>query len=239
MFAEGKKRWISDAQALADTALVDPILTMSMPPKVTAATGLDVLAHAIEGMMVTYSNPMTDTLALKAIHLALSNLEKAYFNGKDLAARYHMMLASTLAGMVNENCPATFAHSVGYTLAGRYRLPHGISCGIALPYVMRFNMPLCEEKFAEMVQGLGGAKGLSRKAMAAFAVSAVKSLVETLDMPSNLQQIGVPKSQLEELAKELLAEWPRPYNLRQTSYEDILRLYEDMWKGNLRYIQGS
>jgi len=234
MFAEGKKRWISDAQTLADIALVDPVLTLSMPQKVTASTGLDVLAHAIEGMMVTYSNPLMDTLALKAIHLALKNLERAYFNGKDLAARQQMMLASTLAGMVNENCPATFAHSVGYTLAGRYRLPHGISCGIPLPYVMDFNMPVCEEKFAEMVQGLEGAKGLTQKGMAAYAVSAVKSLVETLNVPSSLQRVGVPKSQLEELAKELLAEWPRPYNLRQTSYQDILQLYSDMWEGRLR-----
>ena len=234
MFAEGKKRWISDAQTLADIALVDPVLTLSMPQKVTASTGLDVLAHAIEGMMVTYSNPLMDTLALKAIHLALKNLERAYFNGKDLAARQQMMLASTLAGMVSENCPATFAHSVGYTLAGRYRLPHGISCGIPLPYVMDFNMPVCEEKFAEMVQGLEGAKGLTQKGMAAYAVSAVKSLVETLNVPSSLQRVGVPKSQLEELAKELLAEWPRPYNLRQTSYQDVLQLYSDMWEGRLR-----
>jgi alcohol dehydrogenase len=238
MFAEGKKRWISDAQTLADTALVDPVLTISMPPKVTASTGLDVLAHAIEGMMVTYSNPLTDTLALKAIQLALGNLERAYFNGKDLAARYRMMLASTLAGMVNENCPATFAHSVGYTLTGRYGLPHGISCGIALPYVMSYNIALCEEKFAEMVQGLEGARGLTRKGMAAYAVSAVKSLVAALNVPSNLQQVGVPKSQLEELAKELLAEWPRPYNLRQSSYEDVLQLYKDMWEDRLTCLQG-
>lgn len=234
LFVNGKKRWLADSKLLPDAAVVDPLLSVTMPPRITASTGLDALCHGVEAMMTTRSNPLSDTLALKAIELITQNIERAYDMGKDLVARYNMMLAATIAGISSENASCTLPHSVGYTLAFRYKLPHGISCAIALPYAMKFNLPVFEEKCLSISSRMGlKTEGLTRREGALEAIKAIKSLMVRLDVPSSLKEIGVPENQLKELAEEFLTEYPRPYNIRKANRKNILDLYKEIWKGDI------
>ncbi|MFX0195526.1 MAG: iron-containing alcohol dehydrogenase [Candidatus Hodarchaeota archaeon] len=230
-----KKRGIFDSRLFADIALVDPLLTLSKPPKVTASTGLDALSHAIESMMTLRSNILCDALALQAVKLVSENLEKAYKQGKNLPARYGMMLAATTAGITLQNALVTLPHSVGYTIAHEYHLTHGIATAVALPYAMRFNLSLCQEKFHQIASVMGcNIEGLSLREAAMEGIKAVKKLIKDVDMPISLKEIGVPKDQLADLANEFLAEYPRPFNICKVNRENLLKLYEDMWEGRIQ-----
>jgi alcohol dehydrogenase class IV len=234
LFVNGKKRWIADSKLLPDAAVVDPLLSVTMPPRITASTGSDALCHAVEAMMTTRSNPLSDTLALKAIELITRNIERACNMGKDVTARYNMMLAATIAGISSENASCTLPHSIGYTLAFRYKLPHGISCAIALPYAMKFNLPQFEEKCLSISSKMGiKTEGFTRRERALEAINAIKSLMVKLGVPSSLKEIGVPENQLKELAEEFLSEYPRPYNIREVNRKNIFDLYEEIWKGDI------
>ncbi|NIN51555.1 MAG: iron-containing alcohol dehydrogenase [Nitrososphaeria archaeon] len=227
-----KKRVVPNI--MSDVALVDPRLTFTMPPKTTASTGLDALSHALESLMTTLSNPITETIALKAVELIGGNLMRAYRSGGDEEARYNMALASTLAGIALANAGVTLAHSAGYTVAHEYNLPHGVACATPLPYVMRFNQPRCEDLFASVAEAMGlEIRGLSKGEAASEAAKAVKSLITDLNVPTSLKELGVPRNQLKELAEEFVREYPRPNNVLPVKSEDALRLYEKMWEESL------
>ncbi|MFQ6123824.1 MAG: iron-containing alcohol dehydrogenase [Candidatus Heimdallarchaeota archaeon] len=230
-----KKRGIFDSKLFADIALVDPLLTLSMPPKVTASTGLDALSHAIESMMTLRSNILCDTLALQAVKLVSENLEKVFMQGKNLPARYGMMLAATTAGITLQNALVTLPHSVGYTIAHEHHLPHGIATVVALPYAMRFNLSLCQEKFRDVASVMGcNIEGLSLREAAIEGIKAVKKLIKDVNMPVSLKEIGVSKDHLTDLVDEFLAEYPRPFNICKVNRENLLKLYEDMWEGRIQ-----
>jgi len=225
-----EKKWFSTSKALADIALVDPVLTVSMPPRITASTGLDALCHAIEALMTTYSNPLTDMMALKAAEWVIKHIERAYTQGKDIVARYYMSLAATTAGIVNQNAPATLPHSVGYTLAHRYNLPHGISCAIPLPYCMRYNLPMCVDKFA-VIASVFGITSDTKREIALRAIEEIRKLIASLDLPTSLKDLGVPKELLPTLARELIEKYPRPHNICKIDLKKAEDLYMRMWEG--------
>jgi len=227
-----EKRWLSDFNALPDVALVDPVFTLTMPPNVTANTGLDALCHAVEALMTIYANPLSDALALQSIEWIICNIERAYHQGRDISARYYMSLAATTAGLVNQNVPATLPHSVGYTLTHRYKLPHGASCAIALPYCMRYNLPMCVGKFALIGKFFGVTEG-SRKEMALKAIEETKKLVDNLDLPTSLKELGVPRDLLPTLAKEFIEKYPRPHNICRIDIPKAEKLYQYMWDGSI------
>ena len=227
-----EKKWFSTSKALADVALVDPLLTVSMPPRVTASTGLEALSHAIEALMTTYSIQLTDVMALKAAEWVIKYVERAYTKGKDIVARYYMSLAATTAGIVNQNAPATLPHSVGYTLAHRYNLPHGISCAIPLPYCMRYNLPMCIDKFATIGSFFGITSGTKRE-IALRVIEKIRELIASLDIPTSLKDLGVPKELLPTLAKELIEKYPRPHNICRIDIKKAEDLYTRMWEGIL------
>lgn len=115
----GDKRWYSDSKALPEIAIVDPVLTLTVPPRVTAHTGMDAMAHAVEGLMTIYANPLSDALAYPPIKWVIDYVERAFHQGRDITARYYLSLAATGGGWVNQNVPVTLPHSIGYTLSHR------------------------------------------------------------------------------------------------------------------------
>jgi alcohol dehydrogenase len=227
-----QKRWYSDTKALPDIALVDPVLTVTVPPRVTAHTGLDALGHAVEALMTTYASPLSDAFAFPPIKWIIDYLERAYNQGRDINARYYMSLAATTAGLVNQNVPATLPHSVGYTLTHRYNLPHGASCAIPLPYCMRYNLSMCIEKFA-VIGGFFGITAGSRREIAMKTIEAIKGLNADLDVPTSLKELGVPRDQLPVLAKEFIEKYPRPYNICKIDVPKAEKLYQHMWEGTI------
>jgi len=229
LIIDGAKKWIMSENIAARVAIVDPELTVTCPPRVTAFTGMDALAHAIEGYMSVDANCIVDALALEVSRLVNKYLVRSYSNGKDIEARYYMSLAATMAGLILCSTGAVYAHSVSYTLV-RYGVPHGLGVGFALPYAMEINLPVIPEKLARLAESFEVKEGGIRdKALA--VISAVRRISKDVNIPKSLKDMDVPKEDLKMLAKELIEKYPRRNNPRFLTYEDATRLYEAMWNG--------
>lgn len=228
-----QKSSLSNRYLFADVAIVDPVLATTMPPKVTASTGIDALSHAVEALMSTNSTPITDALSLEAVRLVSNNLRMAYAQGDNLEARSNMSWAALLGGMVLY-ARVVYAHSFGYTIGPKYGIPHGLSCGLGLPYVMDYNLPACVDKFLSIANAMGEqVKGLPKLEGAFKAIVAVKELIEDVGLPSSLKETGVPKAVLPILADELVNFYPRPNNPKQITKKEAMELYEKAWEGRI------
>lgn len=226
---DGVKRWIMSENITARIALVDPELTVTCPPKITAATGMDTLAHAIEGYISLYGGILTDALALEVAYLVNNNLVKAYYNGRDLEARYAMSFAATLGGLVLCGTTAVYGHSIAYTLV-RYGVSHALGTAIALPYTVMINIPVIPEKIARLGEAFGIKEG-SVKERAIATVHRIRELLTELEIPLALKELDVPREDIGMLARELIEKFPRENNPRVLTYEHALKLYEVMWDG--------
>jgi alcohol dehydrogenase class IV len=225
-------------------AIVDPLLTVSCPAKVTADSGIDALTHAIEaytavdnesfplpsGERTVYQgrHPLGDCLAEKAICLIGANLRRAVQQGDDLAAREGMALGATLAGLAFSNVGVALVHALEYPVGGATHCAHGAGNGLLLPFVMRFNLPARKKEFAAIARLLGeNVPGLSEESAAERAVVAVEKLRNDIGIPQRLRDVGVQESQLRPFAekafsiKRILRVNPRPMTVEDL--EAILR----------------
>lgn len=228
------KKVLSSPYAMADLALVDPSLTASMPPRLTAGCGMDALSHAIEGYMSLWSNPLTDSVSLEASRLIFENLRKAYYNGGDMKARYHMSLAASMAGIPLANARVVLGHSIAQVIGPRYGLPHGIACAMALPYAMRYNLPVLREKFCRLAWYMGiEPDGVKGRTSAVRVVEEVSNLSGELRIPLSLNELAIPREDLPEIAEDIMKYQPRPNNPRILVKEDLMELLEDMWNGKV------
>jgi len=227
------KSVVSSPRILPALAIIDPVVTVSLPPRPTAFTGMDALSHAIESIMSLNCNPVVMAVALEAVSLINTNLPIAYLNGLDIQARFNMCIAATLGGL-SLNGGAVLGHSVGYTL-DHFDLPHGLGCGIALPHVMKFNALTIPQKMKRIAKALGLSDDRINDPIqaASYAVNAVKRLNELLNIPLSLKSMGVSKEKAAELADECFTKYPRPNNPRKYLKDDIVKLYEQLWSGDL------
>lgn len=227
------KSVITTPNILADLAIIDPVVTVSLPPSPTAFTGMDALSHAIEGIMSLNCNPMVMAVALEAVSLINANLSIAYLNGSDIRARFNMCMAATLGGL-SLSAVMVLGHAVAYTL-DHFELPHGLGCAIALPHVMKFNASAIPQKMKRVARALGLPDSRIEGPIqaAAYAVNRVKDLNELLGIPISLQSMGVEKEKATELADECFTKYPKPNNPRRYSKGDLVRLYEQLWSGDL------
>ncbi len=229
------KEGIVSEHVVADIAIVDPKLTMTMSPRLTAMTGIDALSHAIEAYMSLGANAFTNPLALKAISLISMNLRKAYSNGDDLEARKAMSEAALLAGLAFSNAGNCAGHAAAYAFAVRYNVPHGVSCGISLPYVMKFNILAIPDKLADIAVAMGiEGGGLSTRELAQLAVTEVLDLLMDLNMPTSLEDIGVPEEDIMGLAENMLKITRLlESNPRKIGLEEARKIFELMWHGDI------
>lgn len=205
---EKRKMVIAGRYCGADIALVDPELTIGLPPSVTAATGMDALTHAIEAYTSKIASIPSDVNALKAAGLIYNNIESAYKTGSDIEARENMLLGSMLAGYAFNSALLGVVHAIAHPLSVHCGLPHGVANACVLPFAMEYNLQdeQVQIKYKELAQAMGlEVEGLSAKEGAEKAVEAVKQLAIALDIPS-LEKLGVRKDQLELLAQEALKE---------------------------------
>ncbi|RLE50789.1 MAG: alcohol dehydrogenase, partial [Candidatus Methanomethylicota archaeon] len=216
------------------TSLVDPVLATTAPPNATASSGVDALCHAIESIMSIESNEITEALSLEAIRLVSTYLERAYANGDDIEARYGLALASMLAALSFTNTMLCLGHGIAYTFSVDYNVPHGVSCGIAEPFVMEYNMPAVLDKLVSIADAFGvDILGLSLKDAAYEAIAAFRDLASSVNIPSCLKDLGVEREKLESMVDQLFTRQSRfiARNPRKPSREDMLSLYEKMWEG--------
>ena len=226
------------------TAIVDPLLTVSCPTKVTAASGIDALSHAVEaftaidnetfplppGERTIYQgrHPLGEVLAERAIGLIGTFLRRAVTDGNDLEAREGMSLAATLAGMSFSNIGVAVVHALEYPLNDTVHTPHGLGCGLFLPYVMRFNAPARLSQMATIAQLLGeDLTGLPPEDAALRAAAAVDQLNADIGIPAHMQAVGITEDQIPAMAekafsvKRILRVNPR--SVTQEDLEALLR----------------
>ena len=228
---EKLKKGVVSPHLFPRVALLDPELTVGLPPAVTAATGMDALIHAVEAYTSKNANSLSDMLAVRAMGLIASNLRTAYANGEDIPARAAMMEGSLLAGMAFANAGVTAVHAFAYPIGAEFHIPHGVANSIMLCPVMEFNMLGNLNKFADMAVYLGeNPTGLSTRAAALMAVRALRILADDLGVPSSLAGFGVTAEHVPALAQgvmkvtRLLANNPRQLTLQDAEaiYRQVL-----------------
>lgn len=222
-------------------ALVDPELTVSLPPAVTAYTGIDALIHAIEAYLSVNANTISDMLSLKAIGLIAGSLRDCYKNGEDIEARSRMAEGSLLAGMAFGNAGVGAVHAFSYPLGARYHLAHGLSNALMFSPVFRFNMTASPERVRHIGQAMGLAlKGVGAVEAGIATADALEKLLSELGIPSTLKETGVEEEALGEMAaavldiKRLLNNNPRP-----VTYEDALAIYREAYSGTSKGGEGQ
>jgi len=212
----------------ADVAIVDPALTRSMPPSITAFTGMDALTHAVESYISNKATTLTETLAIKAIELIGTNLRQAVANGENMEARSNMILASMMAGMAFANSSVGTVHAVAHALGGYFNIAHGVANALMLPYVMRYNLIACPEKFEDIAMALGeNVNRLTEMEAALKSVESVEKLSGDIGVPKNLKQLGADPNRIEDLVSE--SEKQGAYNLspRKPTRDATTQMFRD------------
>lgn len=227
------KKGIVSRHLLSAVSIVDPVLTVTVPPFVTAATGMDALVHAIESYTSVRANELTDGIALHAMKLISRSLRQAVCNGNQLKAREEMSMGSLLAGISFGGAGVGAVHALAYPLGGRFKVPHGVANSLLLPFVMKYNVIANLVKFTEVAKALGeNVEGMSLREAADCAVTSMSRLAEDIGIPPNLQAVGVQADDIPLLAEEaskierLLINNPRRLTLKE-----IEQIYWDAFKG--------
>ncbi|MNS64255.1 1,3-propanediol dehydrogenase [compost metagenome] len=215
-------------------AILDPALTLKLPAAITAATGMDALTHAIESYVSRQANPISQAMALQAIRMIAGSLEKTYFVGTDMAAREQMLLGSFLAGVAFSQSKLGNVHAISHTFGGVFNIPHGIANAALLPYVIKFNLPACPERFRDIAIALGAdVTGLSVEQAAARTVDAVVALNQAIGIPATIRELGVDLEFLPQMVSDSMRSGNVLVNPRLTTARDVERLITDAYHGNL------
>lgn len=228
---EKLKKGIVSHFLFPDVSILDPVLTIGLPPEITASTGMDALVHAIEAYTSINATSLTDILAFKAMGLIYDNLRTAYANGSNLDARNQMLMASNLAGISFANAGVTAVHAFAYPIGAEYHLPHGVANALMLPHVMRFNILGNLAKFADIAVAFGErVEKLSRLESAEIAINAVERLANDINVPRRLRDFDITDKDIPRLAEgvlkvtRLLANNPRRVTLK-----DAIHIYESAY----------
>lgn len=201
-----EKKGVVSPTLYPDVAVLDGSLTVGLPPRVTAMTGIDAMVHAIEAFTSRLKkNPLSDALALKALELLHANIRKVIADGSDLAARSAMLQGSLLAGMAFANAPVAAVHALAYPLGGHFHVPHGLSNALVLAPVLAFNKPAAEGLYAELVQVILPARRFADAAEAAQAfIDTIAALVAEMPFEQRLAEVGVTEGDLDLLARDVM-----------------------------------
>jgi alcohol dehydrogenase class IV len=225
---QNTKNVVFTPYALANAAIVDPVLSLSMPPVVTADTGMDAMVHAIETYVSLNSTEFSDVFAERAIQLIAENLPIAWAKGSNTAARYNMSLAATMAGLAFGSGGLGAVHALAYPLGTEYHMTHGRTNAIMLPHVMRYNVPGSPERYARIAELMGqDIEGYGLLEAAELAVEAIQELLFTIKVSFSIRDYGIPESDLAKLTdgamKQARLFVPNPRDLTEEDVESIYR----------------
>jgi len=228
---ENVKMMIKQTAFLPKVAIVDPNLTMTAPDKVTAATGMDALCHAIESYVSNIAHPMTRTFSLDAIKLILNNIQTVYDNGDDVDARNNMSLAAMEAGIAFSNASVTLVHGMSRPIGALFHVPHGVSNSMLLPAVLEFSKQEALTELADIAKLFLSDEELKDKTtenLADETIRKVKELSHHLNIP-NLKSWGIDEDEfeaaLDKMATDAINSGSPEYNPRVPTHEEIKELY--------------
>ena len=225
--ANKTKLVFSDRFLLPDLAVLDPVMTQSLPPGLTASTGMDALTHAVESYVGVDTSPHSEALAVAAIRHIFKYLVRATQKGDDLEARGGMLIAANMAGSSFSHSMVGCVHAMAHAVGGLTRVPHGVANAILLPHGMEYNFEVCKEKFAELAPVMGeDVTGKSIDEAARGAIAAVRRLGRQLNalnaMAVRLKDAGVPEESLPAIAEAATEDGAIVYNPREVVAEEIL-----------------
>ena len=232
-----EKKGVVSAKLLPDWAILDPDLTLGLPPQVTAATGVDAMVHAIEAYTSRHKkNPISDQLARQALALLSAHIREVCANGTNQEARGAMLLGSMLAGMAFANAPVAAVHALAYPIGAIFHVPHGLSNALVLLGVLRFNLPEAEALYAELAPILDPqARDLPRAEKAHRFVEALAAICRDCGVPASLAEVGVTEADLRRLAEDAIKQTRLLVNNpRAVTYQDAYAIYSEALDGKTR-----
>jgi alcohol dehydrogenase class IV len=198
------KKGVVSPFLVPDAAYVDPMLTVTLPPAVTAATGLDALTHCIEAYANRFAHPMVDLYTLEGIRLIGANLLRAVEKGNDLEARTNMALGSLYGGLCLSPVNTAAVHALAYPLGGEFHVAHGVSNAVLLPPVLEFNLPAAPERYAEIALAMGAEGGASPLETAQRGLDKMRELSRRCGIPAGLSELGVPAEAIPRMAQSAM-----------------------------------
>jgi len=234
--AEKTKMAFASNLLLPKVAVLDPRMTLSLPPKLTAATGMDALTHAIEAYSCLQKNPLSDAYATSAIRLINENLVRAVEDGKDKNARFAMANAALMAGAAFSNSMVGAVHAVGHACGAVARIHHGIAMAIILPVVMEYNFDKSSHYYAELLLPLAGDEVFAKTPAsdrARRSIETIRNLNATLNrlcgLPVSLEEAGVEENQFEEIARTAIGDGSLIFNPEEVEFEDALEIVRNAY----------
>lgn len=222
------KMAIVDKHTTPILSVNDPELMLKKPASLTAATGMDALTHAIEAYVSIAANPITDACAIKAIELIHQHLEHAVKDGSNIDAREQMAYAQFLAGMAFNNASLGYVHAMAHQLGGLYDLPHGVCNALLLPYVQEYNAQVAADRLKDVAKAMGvDVSQMSDEQGAQAAITAIKALAASINIPASLTELGVKEADIPLLAENALKDACGLTNPKQASHEEICQIFRN------------
>lgn len=215
--------YVGHSSALAKAAILDPELTLGLPPKATAATGMDALIHAVESFISRRNNPYSDGIAYQTIEMVSQHLERAYRNGSDLEARSQMLLASHIVGVGFSHTGLGLVHGIGHSLGGHFNIPHGVALCLVLEEVLRFNSKLVSDRLAKLSFALGVGSTTNTEAQnCEITIVELSRLLQSVGLGGKLSDFGIGEQDLELLAKTAVEDAVTLNNPITPSMDDVM-----------------
>jgi len=224
---QGEKVGIISPYLVPDAAYIDPVLTVSLPKSITAATGIDALTHCLEAYTNKFAHPFVDLYALEGVRLIAKYLKRACDDGTDIEARTQVALGSMYGGMCLGPVNTAAVHALSYPLGVEYHIPHGLSNALLLPYVMEYNIEEDASKYERIAEVLGAEKKASPKETALEGVKIMKQLIVDCGLPLTLEQAGVKEESIPLLAEGAIkVQRLLKNNIREIAVEDAVAIYQ-------------
>lgn len=229
----GSKGGMNGDPLYPDVAVLDPELTLSLPPQVTATTGIDALTHALEAYTSIQAHPISEMYSIQAIELIVDNIRSAYADGRNIEARANMLLGSLLGGKALATAGVGLVHAMAYPLGGMFGIAHGLANAVLLPYVTHYNVIGNIRKHALLAEIFGvDISELSLRDAAGIVADELHLLNQDLGIPGNLRELEVPMEKLPEMAEvALTVARPVENNPRQPTKDDIIAIYREAMEG--------
>lgn len=227
--AQHTKKGIVSRFLMGDVAMLDPELSLGLPGAITAATGMDALTHAIEAYVSRFAQPLTDYFAIDAITRLGRSLRTAVHYGANIDAREDVLTASLYAGLAFGSAATGMVHGLAMPLGGLFNVPHGIANAVLLPHVMKFNLVAATERFGHIARALGESiDGLSPRAAAELAITAVVALSADIGIPRYIDELGIARKAIPAIAKDGMTNLRQVLpNPREVTYEGMIGILNE------------
>lgn len=225
--ADNQKKGIISPYLVPDIVYVDPLLTISVPPAITAATGIDALTHCMEAYTNKFAQPFIDMMAYEGMRLIAAHIEIAVKQGDNVEAREKVAMGSLLGGFCLGPVNTAGVHALSYPLGSMFHLAHGLSNALVLPYVMEYNIPSATQKYAEVAVALGCERQQNEAATAAAGVDRIKEIIKACGIPLTLKEVNVPEDAIPQMAADAMkVQRLLKNNPREISEQDAIAIYK-------------